>query len=78
MEVAFSYGLHSLGDRKKLWEELDITSGNWIQLGIIMGHLNIIFDASELEDGCDWLARNSMGFPKTQGHFFSWVFLDIS
>lgn len=67
---------------KGLLEELDNICEAWIQLGMIMGDLNTIFDPSHLEGGsevtalgledrCDWMTRNSLGFPKSQDHFFS-------
>lgn len=81
--MAFSYGLHTVGDRKGLWSEFDSICTKWCGLSLIIGDLNTLFDSghkkfgnevseSEIVDGCECLDRNNLSFMKSQGHYFSW------
>lgn len=81
--VSFVYGLHHVGERKRLWTELgsivDQLSCPWI----VIGDFNSIFGTDQriggaevmeakIKVGCSFLIDHNVSCLRSVGHYFSW------
>lgn len=80
--VVFVYGLHSIGDRKGLLDELGQYVQGCNEELVVLWDFNTIFDLSkinwwrisihETEDGDAWMKKYGLGFARLVGHLYSW------
>lgn len=80
--VSFVYGLHCVGDRKRLWAELSTIAACLREPWVVIGNFNSVFDPAhrkggnpiveaELMDRLQWMGVISITFVKSTGAFFS-------
>lgn len=83
MHISFVYGLHTIGARRALWEEL---SGIDVALATI-GDFNSVFEVGhriggnlvslqEISDGTDFIVKYHINFVRSMGHYFSWHYYE--
>lgn len=77
------YGLHSIVDRKDLWQELLQLENSVMLPWLALGDFNFVFEVShifggkevsyaKIEDGRQWMVNSNVGFEKLIGHYISW------
>lgn len=83
MNIYFVYGLHTILDRRSLWEELQKHERSCVGEWVAIGDFNCVFESehrvngrpvteAETADSVNWMNGGGLGFVKSLGHYYSW------